>query len=60
MPLNLDPEWLNLGLDPIVLKSINEMGFKQPTEIQIRSIPSGLMGRDIIGSAQTVINILIF
>ena len=43
----------NLGLCNEVLSSINEMGYKKPTEIQKKAIPNILMGRDILGCAQT-------
>ncbi|KAK9875059.1 hypothetical protein WA026_005859 [Henosepilachna vigintioctopunctata] len=35
------------------LKAINEMGFIKLTEIQARSIPSLLEGRDLVGAAKT-------
>jgi len=43
----------DLGLDPSILSSIDELGFTQPTPIQAGSIPHILEGRDVIGSAQT-------
>ena len=43
----------NLGLCNEVLSSINEMGYTKPTEIQKKAIPEILMGRDILGCAQT-------
>ena len=43
----------NLGLCNEVLSSINEMGYTKPTEIQKKAIPDILMGRDILGCAQT-------
>ncbi len=36
-----------------IRKSIKEMGFREPTEIQEKSIPLILEGKDIIGQAQT-------
>ena len=36
-----------------IRKSIKEMGFRKPTEIQEKSIPLILEGKDIIGQAQT-------
>ena len=35
------------------LKAIMEMGFTNMTEIQARSIPSLLEGRDLVGAAKT-------
>ena len=43
----------DLGLSNELLLSINEIGYKTPTEIQKKAIPYILMGRDILGCAQT-------
>ncbi len=42
-----------LGISNQILKSVNEMGFEEPTPIQKGAIPPGLNGEDIIGQAQT-------
>ena len=42
-----------LGLCKEIISSINEKGYKNPTEIQKEAIPHILMGRDILGCAQT-------
>lgn len=42
-----------LGIQPDILASINEMGFEEPTSIQERSIPIILSGVDVVGQAQT-------
>lgn len=42
-----------LGLCSEILKSIEEKGYVNPTEIQERAIPQVLMGRDLLGCAQT-------
>ena len=42
-----------LGLNKKLCKAIEEMGWKSPTPIQSRSIPEGLMGKDLFGEAQT-------
>ena len=42
-----------LGLCKEILKSIQEKGYKNPTEIQESAIPQVLMGRDLLGCAQT-------
>ena len=42
-----------LGLCSEILKSIKEKGYVNPTEIQERAIPQVLMGRDLLGCAQT-------
>lgn len=35
------------------MKAIHELGFKKATEIQARSIPHILNGRDVLGAAKT-------
>jgi ATP-dependent RNA helicase DeaD len=42
-----------LGLSPKLLESIREKGFTEPSEIQVRTIPLVLEGKDIIGSSAT-------
>ncbi len=43
----------DLGLCKEILLSINNIGYKEPTEIQKKAIPNILVGRDILGCAQT-------
>jgi ATP-dependent RNA helicase DeaD len=44
----------SLGLDPSLLKAIEELGFTEPTPIQEKAIPVLLAGtKDLIGLAQT-------
>ena len=43
----------DLGLSEQVLQAIAEMGYRHPTPIQEQAIPVVLMGRDILGTAQT-------
>ncbi len=42
-----------LGLSDNFLKAIDEMHFKEPTEIQEKAIPLALAGKDIIGGSAT-------
>jgi len=42
-----------LGLSDPLLKAIGDAGYESPTAIQAEAIPHLLMGRDIIGIAQT-------
>ena len=42
-----------LGLSEPILKAIGEMGYTTPTPIQQQAIPYVLMGRDVMGCAQT-------
>jgi superfamily II DNA/RNA helicase len=43
----------DLGLSPEVLRAITEVGYTTPTPIQEQAIPYVLMGRDVLGCAQT-------
>ncbi|MFA6072586.1 MAG: DEAD/DEAH box helicase [Candidatus Woesearchaeota archaeon] len=48
---NLD-EFRKLGISENILKSLNLMGFKTPTDVQAQAIPFALAGKDVIvGSA---------
>jgi superfamily II DNA/RNA helicase len=43
----------DLGLSPEVLRAVTDAGYTQPTPIQEQAIPYVLMGRDVLGCAQT-------
>jgi len=43
----------DLGLSEEVLRAVAEMGYRHPTPIQEQAIPIVLMGRDVLGAAQT-------
>jgi superfamily II DNA/RNA helicase len=43
----------DLGLSPEVLRAVDESGYTTPTPIQMQAIPVVLMGRDVLGCAQT-------
>ncbi len=43
----------DLGLSDEILRAVKETGYTIPTPIQAKGIPQVLMGRDIIGIAQT-------
>ena len=43
----------DLNLDDKVLKAIAETGYETPTPIQAEAIPHALMGKDVLGIAQT-------
>jgi superfamily II DNA/RNA helicase len=47
------PLFADLGLSESVLRAIGEMGYRHPTPIQEQAIPVVLMGRDVLGTAQT-------
>ena len=42
-----------LGLSSEVVRAVGEKGYRQPTPIQAQAIPTILMGRDVLGTAQT-------
>ena len=42
-----------LGLSPEVVRAVSEKGYRHPTPIQAQAIPTILMGRDVLGTAQT-------
>ena len=42
-----------LGLDPKILRAVQESGYTEPTPIQSAAIPLVLAGHDLIGIAQT-------
>ncbi len=43
----------DLGLGPEVLQAVTDAGYTEPTPIQAQAIPLVLMGRDVLGCAQT-------
>ncbi|MSP50564.1 MAG: DEAD/DEAH box helicase [Alphaproteobacteria bacterium] len=43
----------DLGLSEQVLKAVSDAGYQTPTPIQAQAIPYVLMGRDVLGIAQT-------
>lgn len=43
----------DLGLNKKVLKAITDLGYENPTPIQVQAIPVVMQGHDMIGQAQT-------
>ena len=43
----------DLGISEEILRAVEEMGYTQPSPIQLQAIPFVLQGRDLIGQAQT-------
>ena len=41
------------NISPLIKQSLEELGFKKPTDIQFKAIPSILKGDDVLGIAQT-------
>jgi len=50
---NLSLKFSDLGLSDELSRAVADLGYTSPTPIQEKSIPIVLMGRDILGSAQT-------
>ena len=48
-----DMTFAELGLDADILAAVEEMGYTEPTPIQIEAIPLVLAGRDVVAAAQT-------
>ena len=46
-------DFADLGLTPDTLKAVTDAGYLTPTPIQEQAIPVVLMGRDVLGVAQT-------
>ena len=46
-------EFADLGLSDELLRAVSDSGYDEPTPIQRAAIPSVLMGRDLVGIAQT-------
>jgi superfamily II DNA/RNA helicase len=46
-------QFADLGLSPDVLSAVADKGYATPTPIQQQAIPVVLMGRDVLGCAQT-------
>ena len=47
------PQFENLGLLAQFVKTVEQLGFTQPTPIQEQAIPALLEGRNVVGQAQT-------
>ncbi|MGH7335963.1 MAG: DEAD/DEAH box helicase [Myxococcota bacterium] len=41
------------GLDPALVRGTHEAGFESPRPIQLETLPAALVGRDVLGLAQT-------
>lgn len=47
------PDFTALGLSPKILQAVQDQGYSHPTPIQEQAIPHVLIGRDVMGAAQT-------
>lgn len=43
----------DLGIEPAILRAVQEIGFEEPSPIQEKCIPAVMKGTDLIGQAQT-------
>ncbi|OHA72276.1 MAG: hypothetical protein A3A27_00535 [Candidatus Wildermuthbacteria bacterium RIFCSPLOWO2_01_FULL_47_18] len=43
----------DLGIAPRILETLNRLGYRHPTPIQEKAIPTGIEGKDMMGIAQT-------
>jgi ATP-dependent RNA helicase RhlE len=48
-----DDGFQDLNLDPNLVRGVSRLNFKQPTPVQMKAIPIGLRGDDILATAQT-------
>ena len=46
-------EFAALGLAPEIVKAITHAGYTSPTDVQMRTVPTALTGRDLMVSSQT-------
>ena len=49
----IDVKFNELGLDPKILRALDDMSYEKPTPIQAKAIPAALQQRDVLGIAQT-------
>jgi len=49
----MQPTFDALGLSPVSLRAVRELGFTVPTPVQAAAIPAALAGGDVLASAQT-------
>ena len=43
----------SLGLNPLLIRAVKELGYAEPTPVQAGAIPPALAGRDVLATAQT-------
>jgi len=49
----IDVTFKDIGLDPKILKALDDLGYVTPTPIQAKAIPAAIQQRDVLGIAQT-------
>src|SRR3546814_7517740 len=45
------PSFADLGLRPQLLQALLELGYEEPTPIQLQTVPPLVAGRDLLGQA---------
>jgi len=50
---DIENGFLNFGFNQSILNSLKNKGYKNPTPIQKAAIPELMLGRDLLGQAQT-------
>ncbi|MFH1826226.1 MAG: DEAD/DEAH box helicase [bacterium] len=53
MNQNNNVNFYGLGIAPIIIEALERLKFVTPTPIQLKAIPLGIEGKDVIGVAQT-------
>ncbi|HSA35863.1 MAG TPA: DEAD/DEAH box helicase, partial [Methanomassiliicoccales archaeon] len=51
--LNIVTNFTDLQISKEIIKAMNDMGWEEPTPVQIEAIPVGLKGDDMYAQAQT-------
>ncbi|KAH9268881.1 hypothetical protein BASA84_000001 [Batrachochytrium salamandrivorans] len=51
--VSVDRSFGSLDVSDLTRKAIDSLGFKEMTEVQARSVPPAMTGRDILGAAKT-------
>ncbi len=46
-------KFMELGISEDIAKAMDDMGWEEPTPIQIKAVPLGLKGTDMFAQAQT-------
>jgi superfamily II DNA/RNA helicase len=49
----MDKLFNELGLQENLIQGLAKQGIESPTEIQVKAIPMGLAGEDVIGESET-------
>src|SRR6478609_6673071 len=53
MDANSKNSWSDFGLSAEMLKLINDIGYTHPSDVQAKTIPLALEGKDVLVSSQT-------